>query len=110
MNSTPNTPAPVPARGAYAGLFLVTLATLLYELLLIRIFSVTMWYHFAFVAISVAMFGMTVGAIVVYLRPKRFVVERVHEQMALAALMFSISIVLSFLTHLSIPFIVHRSI
>ena len=39
----------------------------MYEVLLTRIFSVTMWYHFAFVAISVAMFGMTVGALVVYL-------------------------------------------
>ena len=29
-----------------------------------------MWYHFAFMAISVALFGMTVGAIVVYLRPR----------------------------------------
>ena len=31
------------------------------EIALTRIFSVTMWYHFAFVAISVALFGMTVG-------------------------------------------------
>ncbi len=34
----------------YAGLFLVTLSTLMYELLFTRIFSVTMWYHFAFLA------------------------------------------------------------
>jgi hypothetical protein len=44
----------------------------MYEILLTRIFSVTMWYHFGFVAISVAMFGMTVGAIVVYLFPRYF--------------------------------------
>ena len=56
----------------YGGLFLVTLATIMYEIALTRIFSVTMWYHFAFVAISVAMFGMTVGALVVYLRPGWF--------------------------------------
>ena len=42
---------------------LVTLSTLMYEVALTRIFSVTMWYHFAFVAISVALFGMTVGAL-----------------------------------------------
>jgi hypothetical protein len=53
-----------PSAATYAGLFLVTLATLMYELLLTPIFSVTMWYHFAFMAISVAMFGMTVGAII----------------------------------------------
>jgi len=33
----------------------------MYEILLTRIFSVTMWYHFAFVAISVALFGMTLA-------------------------------------------------
>jgi len=41
----------------YVGLCLVTLATIVYEIALTRIFSVTMWYHFAFVAISVAMLG-----------------------------------------------------
>jgi hypothetical protein len=50
---------------AYLGLFFVALATLMYEILLTRIFSVTMLYHFAFVALSVAMFGMTVGALLV---------------------------------------------
>jgi hypothetical protein len=43
----------------YAGLFMVTLATLMYEILLTRIFSVTIWYHYAFMAISIALFGMT---------------------------------------------------
>ncbi len=46
-----------PSPAVYAGLFCVTLATLMHEILLTRIFSVTMWYHFAFMAISIAMFG-----------------------------------------------------
>ena len=49
----------------YIGLFLVTMTTLLYQMLLTRIFSVTMWYHFAFVAVSLAMFGLTAGAVIV---------------------------------------------
>ena len=65
--------------GTFAGLFLVTLSTLMYETLLTRIFSVTMWYHFAFVAISVALFGMTVGALIVYLMPSHFPVGRTNE-------------------------------
>ena len=52
----------------------------MYEIALTRIFSVTMWYHFAFVAISVAMFGMTVGALVVYLRPGWFPAERLAHR------------------------------
>jgi len=100
-------------KQTYAGLFMVTLATLMYEILLTRIFSVTMWYHFAFVAISIAMFGMTVGAIFVYLFPNYFTRERVMYHLALSSLFFAISIVISFLTHLSIPFnpiVIHKSI
>src|SRR4026208_1006776 len=88
----------------YAGLFLVTLATLMYELLLTRIFSVTMWYHFAFMAISIAMFGMTVGALLVYLLPNFFTQQRAKHHLALTSLLFAVSTVISFLTHLSLPF------
>ena len=42
----------------------------MYEILLTRIFSVTLWYHFAFMVVSIAMFGMAVGAMRVYLDPK----------------------------------------
>jgi len=92
-------------KQTYAGLFMVTHATLMYEILLTRIFSVTMWYHFAFVAISVALFGMTVGAILVYIFPNYFTQERVKYHLALSSLLFAVSIVFSFLTHLSIPFV-----
>src|SRR5262244_3440559 len=93
-----------PNRSTYAGVFLVALANVMYELLLTRIFSVTMWYHFAFMAVSVAMFGMTVGAIAVYLRPAWFPLEHVHRQLALGALLFAASLVPTFLSHLVIPF------
>jgi hypothetical protein len=94
----------------YLGLFLIALSTLMYEILLTRIFSVSMWYHFAFLAISVAMFGMTVGSIVVYLFPRTFAIDRAQYHLALSALLFAITIVFSFLTHLTIPFLTVRSI
>ena len=87
----------------YGGLFLVTLSALMYEILLTRIFSVTMWYHFAFMAISVAMFGMTVGAICVYLLPKVFTEERAPAQLSLTSLLFSLTVVASFLIHIRLP-------
>src|SRR5215204_4172714 len=88
------TPRP-PHAGArtFAGLFLVTLATLTYQLLLTRVFSVTMYYHFAFVAISVTMFGMSVGAVIVYLRRDVFTDERLSHHLASGALGFAIAIV-----------------
>ncbi|MBI5432131.1 MAG: hypothetical protein HZA52_04795 [Planctomycetes bacterium] len=99
------TVAPRAKSSTYVGLFLVTLATLFYELLLTRIFSVTMWYHFAFMAVSVAMFGMTVGAVIVYLRPERYRAENVERDLARSSLWFAVTIIASFLTHLSVPFI-----
>ncbi|UCB53040.1 MAG: hypothetical protein JSV10_02835, partial [Candidatus Zixiibacteriota bacterium] len=90
-------------KQTYLGLFMITLATLMYEILLTRIFSVTVWYHFAFMAISVAMFGMTVGAILVYLLPHHFTLKRAKYHLALSSFLFAVTIVASFLTHLQIP-------
>src|SRR6186997_3114649 len=100
-------PDPSPPRAGlptFAGLFLITLATLTYQLLLTRIFSVTMYYHFAFVAISVTMFGMAVGALIVYLRPRSFDLPRLDRQLSRAALAFAVTIVASFLAHVWLPF------
>src|SRR5262245_47280707 len=94
----------------YAGLFFVALATVMYQVLLTRIFSVTMLYHFAFVSVSVAMFGMTVGALLVYLRPQTASAERLSQGLAVWSIVFPLAIVFSFLTQLSLPFRVHPSV
>jgi len=94
----------------FAGLFLVTLSTLTYQLLLTRTFSVTMYYHFAFVAISVTMFGMAAGALLVFLRPQVFRSDRTHRHLAVAAAVFASTIVLSYLTHLAVPFVLDASV
>lgn len=75
----------------------------MFEVLLTRIFSVTMWYHFAFMAISIALFGLTVGAILVYLYPDRFPSDATYHHMAISSFLFSIAIVASFLFHINVP-------
>lgn len=50
----------------YLGVALTTLATLILELSLTRIFSVVFYYHFAFLAISIALFGLGVGGVFSY--------------------------------------------
>jgi hypothetical protein len=82
----------------------------MYEVLLTRIFSVTMWYHFAFAAISIAMLGMTVGALIVHIRPDWFPPEAAKRQLAMMALLFPVITLCSFLTQLSIPFRVYPSL
>jgi hypothetical protein len=48
------------------GVALTSLATLLLELSLTRIFSVVYYYHFAFLAISIALFGLGAGGVFSY--------------------------------------------
>jgi SAM-dependent methyltransferase len=52
--------------GVYLGVALTTLGALLLELSLTRIFSVVFYYHFAFLAISIALFGLGAGGVVSY--------------------------------------------
>jgi len=92
-----------PSASTYAGLFMVTLSTLMYEIALTRVFSVTMWYHFAFVAISVALFGLTIGALLVHVLPERFRDVDVARHLWVFALAFAVSIALCVAIQLSIP-------
>ena len=89
---------------------MVTLATLMYEIGLTRIFSVTTFYHFAFVAISLALFGLTVGALFVYLVPRCFPNDRVAQRMWLASILFALSIPVCLAIQLSIRFDVEWSV
>jgi spermidine synthase len=54
------------------GVGLASAATIGLELTLTRIFSVTMYYHFAFMVISVAMLGLSVAGVSIYLLPRLF--------------------------------------
>jgi hypothetical protein len=56
----------VPWTQLYVGLSFTTLATLMLELSLTRIFSVVFYYHFAFLAISIALFGLGAGGVFSY--------------------------------------------
>ena len=89
-------------RALLAALFLVTLATVMFEVLLTRVFSVTMWYHFAFMAISMAMFGMTLGALLVFLRPAAWPEETLLPAMGRCALLFALSMVVVIFLHVSL--------
>src|SRR4051812_2166806 len=55
--------------------FLITLSGLILEVGLTRIYSASIWYHFAFVAISVALLGWGLGGFTVHLL-KHWMVKR----------------------------------
>ena len=81
---------------------MVSLATLMYEIALTRIFSVTMWYHFAFGVISLALLGMTVGALIVHRSAHRFQDRDVMARLWLFAVLFGISVAVCFVAQLLI--------
>src|SRR5689334_24962675 len=89
----------VAKRATYVGLFLTTLSLLQLEMFLTRIFSVTMWYHFAFMAISLAMFGLAAGAIFVEMLEKR----DPHATLARTGLLFALTSATCFALKLSLP-------
>lgn len=61
----------IPERTLLAGLGLTSFAALLLELALTRLFSVVLFYHFAFLAISIALLGLGAGGVFAYLRKRR---------------------------------------
>src|SRR2546428_11042109 len=52
---------------ALAAIGCVSATLLMIELALTRIFSVTMYYHFAFLAISIALFGLSASGVFAYI-------------------------------------------
>ncbi|MFN0152017.1 MAG: hypothetical protein ACKVU1_15055 [bacterium] len=95
--------------GLFAGVFLISFSILQAELVLTRVFSVTLWYHFAFVAVSVALLGMATGGVRVY---RRGAVADAHVPAALAreARRFSVAMVGALLILLGVPFIYRISL
>jgi len=50
----------------YIGFFIVSFACLAYEVIINRMFALMFWYHFAFMIISIGLFGIGAGSIIVY--------------------------------------------
>jgi len=60
-----------PFDTAFPAVFLVSLSVILLELALTRLFSATMHYHYAFMAISLALFGSGASGVALYLARER---------------------------------------
>ncbi len=85
--------------GTYLGFGLLSACALIFEILLTRVFSATLYYHFAFIAVAVAMFGMSAGALLVYLFPILFKPESVQNRIYQSTLSFSISSVMALIVY-----------
>ena len=91
-------------RLTLVGIMLTSMAVLTLEIALTRILSVFMWYHFAFLTISLALLGSGTAGVWLYLLARRFPQERTNERLTLLAVLFSLSTVGALLIYLNLPF------
>ena len=78
-----------------AGISVCSFATLLLELGLTRLFSVVLFYHFAFLAISVALLGLGAGGVFAHLRREWLLRWNVRALGSALSALSSLSIVLT---------------
>jgi predicted membrane-bound spermidine synthase len=90
-------------RRIFWGIALITLSVLMLELSLTRLFSATMYYHFAFMAISLALFGSGASGVFVYIVQRSLKPERTGQWLSAAAMLFAVSNLFSLYVILSNP-------
>ncbi len=81
-------------------IFLCSSSSLAYEITLTRVFSISLWYHFAFMIISIAMLGIGASGTVLSLYPKL----RNLSNIGIYTLLLGVSISLSYVSSNQILF------
>ncbi|HZT77031.1 MAG TPA: hypothetical protein VFA27_10255 [Vicinamibacterales bacterium] len=89
------TAASTPAPRHLAGVALTSSTLLMTELALTRIFSVTMYYHFAFLAISIALFGVSASGVFAYTARRRLARAGEGPLLAATAILYALSTVVA---------------
>ena len=103
----------------YAGIFLVSAGTLLFEITLTRLFSITQWYHFAFISVSVALLGFGASGTWLALRPSGMQHSRescsaherdcaIQRRLTIFAGLFSLGVLMAYLAINYVPFDSYR--
>src|SRR5215469_2736233 len=88
----------------YAGIFLMSLSTLLLELALTRVLSVANWYHFGFLVVSTALLGFGASGVTLTLWTRLREEAPLDHVLACLALLFGFVSLASFWLMQRIPF------
>lgn len=89
-----------------AAVFLITFSGLVFEIGLTRIYSATIWYHFTFVAVSVALLGWGLGGMLVHLGKRAM--PSSNERAALFSMLYALAIPAVLWVLVQFPFEVTR--
>lgn len=87
----------------YLSLAVISAGLLAYEVLLVRLFAIVQWHHFAFMAISIALLGFGISGALLSLFQK-WLLPRFAATFVVCAATFAISAVASFLLAQHLPF------
>jgi spermidine synthase len=93
----------VPENTLLQGLALTSFAALLLELALTRLFSVVLFYHFAFLAISIALLGLGAGGVCAYLLKTRLAAVDTRQLAARLCMMNSVVVLVVLEIVLHVP-------
>ncbi|MFN2291755.1 MAG: spermidine synthase [Anaerolineae bacterium] len=97
----------LPGRSIYLGLGLLSAAALAFEIILTRLFSVTEWYHFAFLAVSVALLGYGASGTLLSLVP-RWTRPPTSRRASILAVLFGLGVLVAYLSLNYLPFDSYR--
>lgn len=91
-------------RRIYLSIFLLSTASLSFEINLTRIFSLTQFYHFAFLIISLALLGYTTSGTFLILFPKTLTVENRNKYIYIFSTAMGICILFAYFIINNVPF------
>src|SRR6516225_6904698 len=86
--------------------FLITLSGLVFEIGLTRIYSATIWYHFAFIAVSVALLGWGLGGFALHTFQRRL--SPSMNKAAVLVILYAATIVICLWIIVEFPFRIER--
>ena len=102
MTGPPAGRADRPRWPTFVALGLIAGAITLFEIVLTRIFSFTIWHHFTFMVISVALLGFAASGVVLQLRPQ--IGTPASARAAWSAVLFGVTAVLAVALVTRVPF------
>lgn len=97
-------------NNAKSTIFLISMSSLMLEILLTRLWSVTQWYHFAFVAISITMLGISFASAALLVMEEQLKIKFSANFIKRCSLYYSISMIAGTMANLCIPIFPDRSI
>jgi predicted membrane-bound spermidine synthase len=71
---------------------MLSMSVLLFELALTRIFSIVLWYDYAFMAISIAFFGLGIGSLLTHILKNKVKREQLPSKILQTTIIFALSV------------------